>query len=114
MDSVTGLATVRSYVWAMPERARQLIDRLLVRAWIEPDHDRKLRVLVRLAPDTARERQRSFADAEGAAAFIEEWLAELPRRWERGEHTDPSRPLALGDEQDPGPSDEIPRKDDNE
>lgn len=114
MDSVTGAATVRSYVWAMPERTRRLMDRLLVRAWIEPDHHRMLRVLVRLAPDTARERQRSFADAEGAAAFIQEWLAELPRRWERGEHTDSSPTLALVDEQHSGPSDGTPRKGDNE
>ena len=61
------------------------MDRLLVRAWIQPDHQRKLRVLVRMAPDAANERQRAFADAESAAAFVRDWLTEFVRRWERGE-----------------------------
>ncbi len=69
----------------MPQRVRDFVDRLLVRAWIEPDHHRQLRVLVRMAPDSEREQQRAFADADSAAAFVREWLLEFVRRWERAE-----------------------------
>jgi hypothetical protein len=65
------------------------MDRLLIRAWIQPDHRRRLRVMVRTAPETKNEQQRAFADADSAAAFIRDWLLELPHRWERGEHTEP-------------------------
>ena len=73
----------------MRDPSRRFVDRLLVRAWIQPDHQRKLRVLVRTAPDAANERQRAFADADLAAAFVRDWLIEFVRRWERGEGAEP-------------------------
>lgn len=80
----------------MPQRVRDFVDRLLVRAWIEPDHHRQLRVLVRMAPDSEREQQRAFADADSAAAFVREWLLEFLRRWERAEPSE--TPTAVNEE----------------
>lgn len=80
----------------MPQRVRDFVDRLLVRAWIEPDHHRQLRVLVRMAPDSEREQQRAFADADSAAAFVREWLLEFVRRWE---HTEAREAAAAGSEE---------------
>lgn len=74
----------------MSEGTHGFVDRLLVRAWIEPDHRRKLRVLVRTAPETRSEQQRAFADANSAAAFIRDWLCALPERWASGEPTEPA------------------------
>jgi hypothetical protein len=71
----------------MTQRSRSLTDWLLLRAWIEPDHAQKLRVVVRSPAheNEEDEEQQAFADAEGAAAFVRTWLHNLVRRWEGGE-----------------------------
>lgn len=70
---------------AMPHRSRSLTDRLLVRAWIEPHHERPLRVVIRHRSDEAVEEEQAFVDATSAAAFVRAWLMGLLRRWESGE-----------------------------
>lgn len=70
----------------MPHRPRSLTDRLLLRAWIEPDHEQPLRVLIRHQRGVERtEEERAFADADRASSFVREWLLGLVRRWEGGE-----------------------------
>jgi hypothetical protein len=69
----------------MPQRSRSLTDRLLVRAWIEPAHERPLRVVIRHRGDEAVEEEQAFADPVSAAAFVRAWLMGLLSRWEGGE-----------------------------
>jgi hypothetical protein len=77
----------------MSHRSRTLVDWLLIRAWIEPDHERPLRVLIRRRDSTAAdgETEQLFGDAEGAASFLRLWLMGLVRRWEGGERFTPER-----------------------
>lgn len=66
-----------------------LVDWVLVRAWIEPDHTKPLRVVIR-RPNAAvgdQDSVQAFADAEGAASFLRLWLTGLTRRWEAGERS---------------------------
>lgn len=74
----------------MTQRARSLVDWVLVRAWIEPDHAQPLRVVIRRRGERPSEpgAEQAFADAEGAASFLRVWLAGLTRRWESGERGD--------------------------
>jgi hypothetical protein len=78
----------------MTYRSRSLTDWLLLRAWIEPDHDQQLRVAVRSRAGASGARgdpdvEQAFADADGAAAFVRTWLQQLVRRWEAGERFPP-------------------------
>lgn len=70
----------------MAQRSRGLTDRLLLRAWIEPAHERPLRVVIlhRNERGGTKEEQ-TFADADSASAFVRTWLLRLERRWESGE-----------------------------
>lgn len=77
----------------MSRRPRTLVDWLLVRAWIEPDHEQRLRVVVRHPGANANEpdTEQAFADADRAASFLRLWLMGLVRRWEGGERFTPER-----------------------
>jgi len=82
----------------MTYRSRSLTDWLLLRAWIEPDHDhdQQLRVAVRSQAGASGARgdqdvEQAFADPDGAAAFVRTWLQQLVRRWEAGERFPPDR-----------------------
>ncbi len=70
-----------------------LVDWVLVRAWIEPDHSTPLRVVIRRpnAELDEPESEQAFADADGAASFLRLWLTGLTRRWEAGERSHLSR-----------------------
>jgi len=70
----------------MAHRSRSLVDWLLLRAWVEPDHEQRLRVVIKepAAPGET-EPEHVFADAEGAASFVRAWLERLLGRWEAGE-----------------------------
>ena len=83
----------------MAQRSRSLVDWLLLRAWVEPDHEHPLRVVVKHPDDPSgeSEREEAFADADGAASFVRGWLQNLVRRWEAGERTTAQRRWA-GDE----------------
>ena len=72
----------------MTQRSRSLVDWLLLRAWIEPDHEQHLRVVIKepAAPGEP-ELEQAFADAEGAASFVRGWLLNLVGRWETGERS---------------------------
>jgi len=73
------------------ERARSLVDWLLLRAWVEPDHEQPLRVVVK-HPDGASGEpapEEAFADADRAASFVHNWLLNVVRRWEAGERSAP-------------------------
>lgn len=86
----------------MVQRSRSLTDFLSLRAWIEPDHDRRLRVVIRrrgMAPSDIGDEQ-VFADEESASAFVKTWLNGLVRRWEGGERSWPA-PRADDDQQGP-------------
>jgi hypothetical protein len=76
----------------MTYHSRSLTDWLLLRAWIEPDHDQKLRVVVRSQGGERGDQrmEQAFADADGAAAFVRSWLRQLLRRWEAGERFPPA------------------------
>jgi len=78
-------------VLRMTHRSRSLMEWVLVRAWIEPDHHDPLRVVIkRVGGDAGEpEPEQAFADAEGAAAFVRLWLTGLMRRWEAGERSGP-------------------------
>ncbi len=85
----------------MTQRARSLTDFLVLRAWVEPDGERPLRVVVRrrgMAPTDIGDEQ-AFADAESAAACVRSWLLGVVRRWEGGERSWPT-PRADGDRVD--------------
>ncbi|MEX2230299.1 MAG: hypothetical protein WEB13_11755 [Dehalococcoidia bacterium] len=72
----------------MVQRSRSLTDRLLLRAWIEPDHEHPLRVQIRHRSDPeAVEEEQAFADAASAATFVKVWLTGLVYRWEQGERS---------------------------
>lgn len=76
----------------MVHRNRSLADFLLIRARLEPGHERPLRVFIRrrgMEPSDIGDEQ-AFADAEGAAAFVRAWLQGLVRRWDRGERSWPT------------------------
>ncbi len=76
----------------MTHRSRSLTDFLLLRAWVEPDGERPLRVVVRrrgMAPTDIGDEQ-AFADAESAAACVRSWLVGVVRRWEGGERSWPA------------------------
>lgn len=82
----------------MTQRSRSLTDFLLLRAWVEPDGDRPLRVVIRrrgMAPSDVGDEQ-AFSDAESASACVRSWLLGVVRRWEGGEHSWPT-PLADAD-----------------
>lgn len=86
----------------MVHRSRSLTEFLSLRAWIEPDHERPLRVVIRrrgMAPSDIGDEQ-AFADADSASAFIRTWLNGLVRRWEGGERSWPT-PEADDEEQAP-------------
>ena len=90
----------------MTYRSRSLTDWLLLRAWIEPDHDddQQLRVAVRSQAGASGARgdpdvEQAFVDPDGAAAFVRTWLQQLVRRWEAGERFPPERD-DWGDERD--------------
>lgn len=70
-----------------------LVDWVLVRAWIEPDHTKPLRVVIRRpnADADEPESEQVFADADGAASFLRLWLTGLTRRWDAGERSRLSR-----------------------
>ena len=63
----------------------------MIRAWVEPDHERQLRVVIRHpSPDTDEsDTEQVFFDADRAAAFVRVWLVGLLRRWEGGERFTP-------------------------
>jgi len=75
----------------MSQRTRSLVDWLLLRAWVEPDHERPLRVVVKHpgASSADTEDEQAFADADGAASFVRGWLQGVLRRWESGERSLP-------------------------
>lgn len=77
----------------MPQRSRTLVDWLLVRAWIEPDHEHSLRVVIRhpSSADGESDTEQVFPDADRAASFVRLWLNGLIRRWESGERFAPRR-----------------------
>ncbi len=70
----------------MAERPRWFVDWLLVRARIEPGHERPLRVAMK-HPDGADGPlpEEAFADADAAASFVRNWLHAFVRRWEASE-----------------------------
>ena len=70
----------------MTHRSRSLVDWLLLRAWIEPDHEERLRVVIQ-EPTAEGEPEHAFADADGAASFVRGWLERLVGRWEAGERS---------------------------
>lgn len=96
----------------MTHRSRSLTDWLLLRAWIEPDHEHKLRVVVR-APahedDDEPESQQAFADADGAANYVRSWLLNFVRRWEGGERWTPRRRWGPSEPDDAGEGEDEPR-----
>lgn len=73
----------------MSHRSRSLVDWLLLRAWVEPDHEQPLRVVMKHPDDPSGQPvpEEAFADAEGAASFVRGWLQTLVRRWEAGERS---------------------------
>ena len=75
----------------MTHRSRSLVEWVLVRAWIEPDHRQPLRVVIRrVGVDTDEpEPEQAFADAASAASFVRLWLSGLTHRWEAGERSRP-------------------------
>ena len=77
----------------MSQRSRSLVDWLLLRAWVEPDHEQPLRVVVKHPddPSGAPVPEEAFADADGAASFVRGWLQNLLHRWEAGERATPQR-----------------------
>ncbi|RJQ12111.1 MAG: hypothetical protein C4558_02385 [Dehalococcoidia bacterium] len=79
-----------------------LVDWVLVRAWIEPDHTKPLRVVIRRpnADMDEPESEQAFADADGAASFLRLWLTGLTRRWDAGERSRLSR--GPRDDHEPG------------
>lgn len=87
----------------MSHRPRSLTDRLLLRAWIEPDHERPLRVLIRRHHERdGSEQEQAFADAEGVSTFVRGWLQGLVRRWEEGEEPHAARSARRGTPPDDG------------
>ncbi|RJQ07856.1 MAG: hypothetical protein C4558_09025 [Dehalococcoidia bacterium] len=70
-----------------------LVDWVLVRARIESDHTKPLRVVIRRPNANVDEpdAEQVFADADGAAAFLRLWLTGLTRRWDAGERSRLSR-----------------------
>lgn len=87
----------------MIHRSRSLTDFLLLRAWIEPDHEHPLRVLIRQRGREPHgvQHEQAFADEENAAAYVHHWLSGLVERWESGERA--GRYRLAGDEQGRGP-----------
>ena len=77
----------------MPRHSRTLVDWLLIRAWVEPDHEQRLRVVIRhpSADGGESDTEQVFLDADRAAAFVRVWLVGLLRRWEGGERFTPRR-----------------------
>lgn len=75
----------------MSQRSRSLVDWLLLRAWVEPDHDQPLRVVVQHPddPSGAAVPKEAFADADVAASSVRGWLQTLVRRCEAGERSTP-------------------------
>lgn len=73
----------------MAQHLNYLIDWLLIRARIEPGHERPLRVFVKHPDDPSGEPvpEEAFADADAAANFVRGWLQTFVRRWEAGERT---------------------------
>ncbi len=69
----------------MTSDPRTLIDWLVVRAWIEPDQERRLRVLIRHPGNGHPETERRFADSDEAASFLGAWLKQVEQRWADGE-----------------------------
>lgn len=90
----------------MSQRSRSLVDWLLLRAWVEPDHEQRLRVEMHHPDDPAGQAvpAEAFADADGAASFVRGWLHALVHRWEAGERTaSRERWGADADDADDGP-----------
>lgn len=92
----------------MTHRSRSLVELVLVRAWIEPDHHDPLRVVIkRVGVDAGEpEPEQAFADAEGAASFVRLWLTGLTHRWEAGERSGPPLRHRTRDADDDEPGDE--------
>lgn len=93
------------------ERARSLVDWLLLRAWVEPDHEQPLRVVVKHPHDASGEpvSEDAFADADRAASFVHDWLLNVVRRWEAGERSAPfARWEANEEPEEPTTPDERP------
>lgn len=79
----------------MAHRSRSLVDWLLLRAWVEPDHEQRLRVVITQPGES--EQEAAFADADGAASFVRGWLQNLVHRWEAGERTTAQRRWGAGE-----------------
>lgn len=88
-DLFRGLQRSLRTVRGMAHRSRSLVDWLLLRAWVEPDHEQRLRVVI--AQSGEAEREEAFSDADGAASFVRGWLQNLVHRWEAGERTGTQR-----------------------
>ena len=73
------------------DRARSLVDWLLLHAWVEPDHEQPLRVVMKHPNDSSGEPapEEAFADVDRAASFVRGWLLNVVRRWETGERSAP-------------------------
>ena len=73
----------------MAKDSRYLVDWLLLRARIEPDHEQPLRVFMKHPDGPSGEPlpEEAFADADRAASFVRSWLQTFVRRWEAGERT---------------------------
>ena len=84
-DLQRSLRTVRG----MTQRSRSLVDWLLLRAWVEPDHEQQLRVVITQPGES--EQEAAFADVDGAASFVRGWLQNLVHRWETGERSTAQR-----------------------
>ena len=107
VDLFRGLQRAVRRVRGMSQRARSLVDWLLLRAWVEPDHEQPLRVVVKHPDDPAGEPvpEEAFADADGAASFVRGWLQNLVSRWEAGERS-AAQPRWAPDDLDAGDGEE--------
>lgn len=64
----------------------------MLRAWIEPAHERPLRVVISRHDEQGEVvEEQAFTDARTAAACVRTWLFAFIRRWERGERPDGHR-----------------------
>jgi len=72
----------------MTNASHVLTDRVLLRATVTPGPRPALRVVVLHQREPGHEEEHHwFADAESAAAFVQNWLEGLERRWEHGERS---------------------------
>ncbi|MGE3856293.1 MAG: hypothetical protein AB7G21_04970 [Dehalococcoidia bacterium] len=76
----------------MAPRTRSITGRLLLRAWIEPAHERPLRVVISRHDEQGEVvEEQAFTDVRTASACVRTWLSAFVRRWERGEQPDGHR-----------------------